>query len=333
MTTPVFESVTAKLETGAVDTTDVLAVPGGTDQLYLVTTVLYTSNGTPGTDDVTSVTGGGLTFALVPGTVACSGRLSQPRGSVWWAFGSPSSFTCTVNISAVTRAPAGMHVTVSRISGADNAAPVNGEYGNSNGFSSSPTCGGGTDDATARVDLTISNDNSLAFNVGYPRNDDFVAIDADYTQQYFVEHTDGGDASTMLLTTRSDPPIAVDTIQHTIDNDKSWYMIGCEIKEAPAGFISGSIDLTITPAATLGARGELSGSVAMALAPTATIAATGDLAGAVNLAITPAATLGAKGDLAGSANLAFALAATLQGLAAMTGSTALAITPAATLQA
>jgi hypothetical protein len=52
--TVVFESVTAKLETGAVSTTDVLSVPGGTDQLYIATVFLYTSGGTPGTDEVTS---------------------------------------------------------------------------------------------------------------------------------------------------------------------------------------------------------------------------------------------------------------------------------------
>ncbi|MCK5495661.1 MAG: hypothetical protein KAI80_04565, partial [Hyphomicrobiaceae bacterium] len=211
-----YESVTAKLETGAVNTTDVLSVPGGTDQLYMVAVMLYTSNGTPGTDEVTSVTGGGLTFALVPGTVSCSGRLSQPRCSIWWAWGTPTSppFTVTVNLANVCRAPAGFHVTVSRISGAKNAAPINGVYSNTNG--NNGTCGGGTYDDAPTVDLTISNRDSLAFDVGYPRNDTYSATDADYTEQYFVEHKDGGDASSMGVYTRLDPPTGTDTIAHTI---------------------------------------------------------------------------------------------------------------------
>ncbi len=225
----VYESVTAKLEAGAVDTTDVTGIPAGTDIFHLVAITLYTSNGTPGTSDVDTLSGGGLTWARVAGSTACSGRISQPRGELWWAFGSPSAFTLTVDLLDVVRAAAGMHVTVSRISGAANQAPINVDYSNVVADSGGPACSGGSDDDTADLDMTVTNSDSMVFNVGYPRNDTYASIDADYTQQYFAEHTDGGDASTQLVTTRIGGGGPTDSINHVIDSAKPWFMIGCEI--------------------------------------------------------------------------------------------------------
>lgn len=225
----VYESVTAKLETGAVDTTDVTGIPGGTDQFYMAAITLYTSNGTPGTSDVDTLTGGGLTWARVAGSTACSGRISQPRGELWWAFGSPSSFTLTVDLLDVVRAAAGMHVTVSRISGLANQAPINVDYSNVVADSGGPACSGGSDDDTADLDMTVTNADSMVFNVGYPRNDTYASIDADYTQQYFAAHTDGGDSSTQLVTTRIGGGGPTDSINHVIDSAKPWFMIGCEL--------------------------------------------------------------------------------------------------------
>jgi hypothetical protein len=99
----VYESITAQTEALATDTTTVNSVPGGTDQLYLVHINIYTNGGTPGTSEVLSVTGGGLTFALVSGSVSCSGRISQPRQETWWAFGSPSTFNCVVTLDNTTQ--------------------------------------------------------------------------------------------------------------------------------------------------------------------------------------------------------------------------------------
>lgn len=226
----VYESVTAKLETGAVDTTDVTGIPGGTDQFYTVGIVLYTSNGTPGTSDVDTLSGGGLTWARVAGSTACSGRLSQPRGELWWAFGSPSSFTLTVDLLDVVRAAAGMHVTVSRISGAGDNAPINVDYSNLNGDSGGPSCTGGSDDATADLDMTVTDSDSMVFNLGYPRNDTYDTIDADYTQQYFASHNDGGDSSSQLIATRIGGGGPTDSINHVIGSAKPWFMIGCEIQ-------------------------------------------------------------------------------------------------------
>ncbi len=225
----VYESVTAKLETGAVDTTDVTGIPAGSDIFHMVAITLYTSNGTPGTSDVDALSGGGLTWARVAGSTACCGRISQPRGELWWAFGSPSAFTLTVDLLDVVRDPAGFHVTVSRISGLADQAPINVDYSNLNADSGGPACSGGSDDDTADLDMTVTNADSMVFNVGYPRNDTYASIDADYTQQYFAEHKDGGDSSTQLITTRIGGGGPTDSINHVIDSDKPWFMIGCEL--------------------------------------------------------------------------------------------------------
>ena len=226
----VYESVTAKLEAGAVDTTDVTGIPGGTNQFYLVAIALYTSNGTPGTSDVDTLSGGGLTWARVSGTTACNGRISQARGELWWAFGSPSSFTLTVDLTDVVRDPAGFHVTVSRISGAGNQAPINADYSNVNADSGGPACTGGSDNDLPTLDMTVTDSDSMVFNMLQPRNGAMDTVDADYTQQYFVEHKDGGDASTMGIFTRIGGGGPTDEIQHLINSDRPWFMIGCEIQ-------------------------------------------------------------------------------------------------------
>jgi len=226
----VYESVTAKLETGAVDTTDVTGIPGGTAQFYLVGITLYTSNGTPGTSDVDTLSGGGLTWARVANTTACNGRISQARGEFWWAFGSPSSFTLTVDLLDVVRAAAGFHVTVSRISGAGDQAPINADYSNLNGDSGGPACTGGSDNDLPTLDMTVTDSDSMVFNLVQPRNGTVDTKDADYTEQYLVEHKDGGDSTTQGLYTRIGGGGPTDEIQHLLNSDRPWFMIGCEIQ-------------------------------------------------------------------------------------------------------
>jgi hypothetical protein len=226
-----FESTTAQLETTAVSSTVVSSIPGGSNQLYIATIFIYTDGGSPGTSEVSSLSGGGLTWARLSNTVACTGRISQPRGELWWAWGSPSSFSLTVNYANAVRAGAGSHVVVSRISGAANTAPINDDYSNLNGTSGGPSCSGGSDTDTPTLVMTVTNSNSMVFNAMYPRNGSIDTPDADYTQQYFVSHNDGGDATTMGLFTRLNGGGPTDTIAHLINSSRPWFMIGCEIEE------------------------------------------------------------------------------------------------------
>ena len=109
-----FESITgAIMTTPAAGSLAVPSVPGGTDQMYVAAVTLYTDGGSPGTTEVDNIAGGGLTWALIAGTESCSGRISQPRQSLWWAFGSPSSFTATVTFKNNPR-EFGANVSVSR---------------------------------------------------------------------------------------------------------------------------------------------------------------------------------------------------------------------------
>jgi len=226
----VFESITAKLEAGAVDTTDVTGIPAGVNIFHLVAIAIYTSNGTPGTSDVDTLSGGGLTWARVAGTTACNGRISQGRGELWWAFGSPAAFTLTVDLTDVVRDAAGLHVTVSRISGAGDVAPINADYSNLNADSGGPSCTGGSDNDLPTLDMTVTDSDSMVLNMLWPRNETVDTFDADYTEEYFVEHTDGGDSTTMGIYTRIGGGGPTDEIQHLLDSDKPWYMIGCEIQ-------------------------------------------------------------------------------------------------------
>jgi hypothetical protein len=230
--TPTFNEVTAQAEATATNSVVVSSVPGGTDQLYIAVVAFYTNGGTPGTSEVNTMSGGsGLSWSLITGTVGCSGRISQPRTEMWWAYGSPSSFNLTANLKNTTL-DAGAHVAVSRISGADNSMPINGAYSNTNGGSGA--CSGGSDNANATISATVTNTNSLMLNQGHPRNSTYDVIDANYSQQYFVENTSGGAASTIGIYTRSNPPTGSHTIAHTVAADKPWTMGVIEINEAPS---------------------------------------------------------------------------------------------------
>jgi hypothetical protein len=179
---------TGALMSTAAGTLDVPSIPAGTDVMHICSISMYTGGGSPGTSEVTSVTGGGMTWARISGTIACSGRISQPRGEMWWAFGSPSSFTATVTFEN-DPSDDGAQAVVSRLSGCENTAPINGNHSNSNG-TSSPSCGGGTDDTDSEILMTVSNADSMMLISGCPRNKTYSSTDADYTEEYFVENTD-----------------------------------------------------------------------------------------------------------------------------------------------
>jgi hypothetical protein len=297
----VYESVTSQTETAAVSSTVVASVPGGTDQMYIVGITIYTDGGSPGTSEVSSLSGGGLTWARVSGTVACSGRISQPRGELWWAFGSPSSFSLTVNYANAVRAGAGSQVTVSRISGAENTAPINGDYGNVNATSGGPSCSGGSDSDQCSIVMTVSNSDSMVLTMEQPRNGSNSSVDADYTEQFFNAHTSGGDASTQGIYTRIGGGGPTDTVLNVLSSAKPWFMCGCEIQIlAVVNDLDAAMDIVLSVAAALTASGQLDASLDTVLTLAADLDAAGQLDASLDLVLSMLADLSATGELQAS---------------------------------
>jgi hypothetical protein len=228
---PTVQSVTGQIA-GAVGSVTVSSVPAGTDQLYVAVVALYTSGGTPGTSEVSSMSGASLTWSLITGTVGCT-RISQARTEMWWAFGSPASFSLTVNLNNTTSS-AGAHVAVVRVSGAANSMPINGEYANINGDQGA--CGSGTDNSTPTIGATVSNKNSLILNQAYPRNqtDGVSTPDSNYTEQYEVLNISSANSSTIWIGTRANPAVGIETITHSLGSDRPWIMGVIEIQAAPS---------------------------------------------------------------------------------------------------
>ncbi len=218
---------------GNVGSVTVSSIPGGIDQLYVAVVALYTDGGTPGTSEVSSMSGANLIWVLITGTVGCT-RITQARTEMWWAFGSPSSFNLTVNLKNTTGNSAGAHVAVVRVSNAANSMPINGEYANINGDQGA--CVSGTDNSTLTIGATVSNKNSLILNQAYPRNqaDGVSTPDANYTEQYEVLNISSGNASTIWIGTRANPAVGIETITHSLGSNRPWIMGVIEIQEAPS---------------------------------------------------------------------------------------------------
>ena len=97
--------------------------------------------------------------------------------------------------------------------------------------------------------------------------------------------------------------------------------------------IVGLVELTLTPAGTLTARGELAGSAALALTPAGTLVGRGDLAGAIPLVITAAGAMLAKAAASGTIPLVITPSGTIQARGALAGDIPLTLTPSAVIQA
>ncbi|MEK9137182.1 MAG: hypothetical protein AAB393_08670, partial [Bacteroidota bacterium] len=102
--------------------------------------------------------------------------------------------------------------------------------------------GTGTDNTTPTIGATVSNANSLILNSLHPRNNGLAGItkDVDYTQQYAVTNISSGNASTIVIYSRSNPPTGTDNIAHTLDNARPWAMSVIEIKSAPKTWDGGA---------------------------------------------------------------------------------------------
>ena len=203
------------------------SVPGGTNIMYICVIHEYTNSGSPGSSDVSTVVGLSLSWARVAGTVACTGRISQPRGEIWWAYGSPSSGDVTVTLNGACNVN-GVQIAVCRISGAANTAPINGCYANSNG-AEDPACGGGTDGDPAVQNIEVDYIDSMVVQSFCPRNEDAVDTpDTDYTEELISIWKDGGNSSSIWLYQRTGAS-GTEVITHTIGADKAWQTSACEV--------------------------------------------------------------------------------------------------------
>lgn len=236
---PTVQSVTGQIA-GAVSSVTVSSVPGGTNQLYIAVGHFYASATVVpvGTNVISSISGGGLTWAYITGTRGEADRVVAPRTEMWWAYGSPATFNLVATLSATLTSTVGAHVAVARIDGALNAMPINGEYANTEGQNAVGDSTG-TDTTTPSIIATVSNANSLILSSLLPRNNLISGItkDVDYTQKYGVENISGGDASTIVLYSRANPSTGTDTIAHTLSATRPWVMSVIEIKEAPSASV------------------------------------------------------------------------------------------------
>ncbi len=127
------------------------SITGVTNHLYLA------SVSVKGNNDITSVTGLGLTWAQV--VEQCSGR-AQTRTEIWQAMGTASTGTVTATRSSSSSN--GMVISVSRLSNVDTADPI-GATGSSNTVGQSGACSGGTDSLSYSTDITTTINDSMVW--------------------------------------------------------------------------------------------------------------------------------------------------------------------------
>jgi hypothetical protein len=214
---------------------DLPSVAGGTDQLYLIAVALYKESGSSAT--VSSISGTPLTWTMEK--AQCSARIANPRVEIWQAFGSPGSFTATVNISggAVRLSSA----AISSYSGADPTTPTEGADGSN--YDPANGCLGPytslDDTADASLSLTSSQNNSMLYVATQPRNRTITTPDPDYDQRAFISNSSGGDGANLYVHDRTLASAGTDSADHTISGLTDWNMAGLVINPAstlsPAG--------------------------------------------------------------------------------------------------
>ena len=203
------------------------SVGGGTDQLYIISVAMYKVGGSSAT--VSSIAGGSLSWSLQK--AQCSARIANPRIEIWQAFGSPSSFSATVNISdAVERTSA----AISSYSGADSTAPTEGAAGSN--YDPANACLGPYDSAddtnSTSLSLTSSLNDSVLYVATHPRIRTITTPDADYDQKAFVSNTSGGDGANLYVHDRTLPSFGTDSADHALSGTADWDMAGLVINPA-----------------------------------------------------------------------------------------------------
>ncbi|MHC4428773.1 MAG: hypothetical protein ACYS0D_09280 [Planctomycetota bacterium] len=185
----------------------------GADQTY----VLFVA--TRKNDDVTSVTGGGLTWT--ERKEQCAGR-DQQGIRVWTAKGSPGAvFNVTINWVDSNSYP--IVAIVTRYSGVGAVQDPQGE--NTNGPNGA--CSNGPDDDTALLTLTSTSDNSVHAVGVNSRNHPIIAYTGTYTQTGTDGIGDGGDETTLYTFDRTLATAGADAFSATIDHDTvDWCAAG-----------------------------------------------------------------------------------------------------------
>lgn len=197
------------------------SIGGGTDQAYVALI------GLSGGEDVSGVTGGGLTWTQ---QVMQPGGRSQSAIELFTAFGSPvSAFTVTASI--VGSASAAILI-VMRVSGADTTTPFEDAVGhNTNGENGSGA--GGTDNDVPEVTTGSTRFESMHVAGLNPRNNTISVADSDYIQQAFIGPAGaGGNTIRAGLFTFIKTATGDDLFNVTISADDDWCCAGIIIRRA-----------------------------------------------------------------------------------------------------
>ena len=198
----------------------VTGVTGGTDQVYVV------GVGTDDNVDVTSLSGGGLTW--VEEVEQCSGRNFQGM-RVFRAIGSPSGFTLTVTLGATADSVA---IIVVRLSGVDQASPIDDAQGENTIGANDVVCLGGIDNGNPTLTLTSILDASMHINFVASRNRDVIAA-PNYTEEDAVAFGAGANETTVHAHTRVLNPAAADQASFTVTDSPDWAFAGVVLAPEP----------------------------------------------------------------------------------------------------
>ncbi len=223
------ETVTAGLEE---DSPLIMpAIPGGTNQTYVLLIA------TRDNDDVTSVTGGGLTWTEL--VEQCSGR-EQQGIRLWTTQGSPGS-SFEVNISWIaTDSDHPIVAVLTRYSGVGSLEDPIGE--NTNGESGECDDGDDTDTPQLTLDSTIAGSVHL---IGVDsRKDPVISYSPGYAQITSIVEGSGGDKTRLTTFERAFDPAATDTFQATIDHDRDWCTAGVVLN--PGSGAGATVDAEVT---------------------------------------------------------------------------------------
>jgi hypothetical protein len=195
-------------------------IQGGTDQTYVLFVV------TASNQDVTNVSGGGLTWTE---RVEQCGASSGTGTRVFTASGSPgSAFQAQITYNPGTLALAAV---LARYSGVDTIEDPTGENTNGEGG----VCSGGTDNKNAQLTLTSTTDTSVhAVAVATGRRN-VVVTAAGYNAIATATGGTGGTATKIYTYDKTLFPAATEQFTATINQNVDWSTGGVVLKPAAGG--------------------------------------------------------------------------------------------------
>ena len=207
----------------------ICSLNGGTNKLYLLTA------GIRDNQNIITVIGAGLNWLRAKSQCSANGA---NRTEVWYAFGSPSSGDVTITFDATVLSAVG---AISRYSNADPTNPIENPAGSNRVGQESATCSGGSNSATATLDLTSTVGNTILFAGLDTGNQPLQTGDADYSLR-FTGTVGSSNITTIYVHDREWLTAGTDTITHSLSGSTGWSMAGLVIRPAPLP--------TATPTAT-----------------------------------------------------------------------------------